>query len=207
MYDKIINFFENFDIKKDWLFIVFLIVFLTLIIYLLSIIIFTKRNDKFLSEFTNGKNNIRLFTIDFKKNQVYMVDKRNLKKKRIEELEWFYSGYTDEDAIKVKIWLAELIKSDRLVQNNLEVHIKLNNSKKPIFSVLTCTSIDYENQIAHFESHLFPEIKQKRFYKDFTEKIISENEIANLYKSNKHRYSHLYFVRIFKKDSLSEVSS
>ena len=26
MYDKIINFFENFDIKKDWLFIVFLIV-------------------------------------------------------------------------------------------------------------------------------------------------------------------------------------
>lgn len=203
MVDKLIDFFENFDIKKDWLFVVFIIVLLTLIIYFFFIIIFTKKNEKYLANFTNGKNNIRLFKIDFKNNKVYMVDKRDLKTKRIETLEWFYSGYTDEDALKVKIWLSELIKKDRSVQKNIEVHIKLKNHKRPIFSVLTCTSFDYKKQIAHFESHLFPNIKQKRFYKDFTEKIKTIEEISKIYNTNKRRHSHLYFIRIFPKDSLS----
>lgn len=190
----------NLNHNQQIALLVIFIFTILLTFYFIHISLINRKNKRYLHSFTSGKNNLRLFTINFKDETVYVVDKKNFKGKKKESYRWFFNSFTKEDSIRVRVWLNELIKKDRSVQNNLEVHVLLNG-KTPVFSVLNCTGIDYDNHIIHIESRLFPEIKNRRFnyhYKD--EKINTYNELAQKYQASKNEKSNIYLIRIFPSD-------
>ena len=191
----------SFDINKDYPFLLIVILFLSLLIFFIYIFAFNKKNKNDLSYITSGKNNIRLFTIHYEKKYVYVVDKKDFKGKRKESFEWFYNGFSNEDSLRVKVWIDEMIRKDKSLKTNLEVYVNIKRSKTPIFSVLSCTGIDYENKVIHLESHLFPEIKgNKNNNQAKDDQIISFNGLSNYYYSLKNEKVNLYLIRIFSKD-------
>lgn len=189
------------DWNKYWPFIAIGALALLILIYLIYVIIHSHVSRKFISNFAHRKNNIRLFTVYYLDKYVYVVDKMNFKGKRKESLEWFYDSFIDEDKIRVKVWISELVKQDHQVQESLDAHIVIRKIKSPIFSVLTCTGIDYEKGIIHLESHLFPEIRNRYLnYRSRNEKIGQYNELSGFYNSLKREKANVYLVRIFPKD-------
>ncbi|MDD7735442.1 MAG: hypothetical protein PT941_01510 [Bacillales bacterium] len=191
----------KFDIKEDYPFLLIVILTLSLIIFFIYIFAFNHKNKKDLSYITSGKNNIRLFTIHYEEKYVYVVDKKDFKGKREESFEWFYNGFANEDAIRVKVWIDEMIRKDKALKNNLEVYVNIKRNKNPIFSVLTCTGIDYENKVIHLESHLFPEIKGIKINSQSKDdQIKNYNSLSNYYYSLKNEKVNLYFIRVFSKE-------
>ena len=191
----------SFDINKDYPFLFIAILFLSLLVFFIYIFAFNKKNKNDLSYITSGKNKIRIFTIHYEKKYVDVVDKKDFKGKRKESFEWFYNGFSNEDSLRVKVWIDEMIRKDKSLKTNLEVYVNIKRSKTPIFSVLSCTGIDYENKVIHLESHLFPEIKGNRNNNQAKDdQIISFNGLSNYYYSLKNEKVNLYLIRIFSKD-------
>ena len=155
------------------------------------------KHKKAINSFTSGKNNLRLFTIDYKNETIYVVDKKNFKTRRRETFKWFYNSFSNEDSIRVKVWINELIKEDKKVKDNLEVQVSIGGKQK-IFSVITCTGIDRENNIIHLESHLFSNIKNTRFNRrDKNSKIFNYHDLSSIYHSSKNEKFNVYLIRVF----------
>lgn len=195
-------FSNTVNLTKEQLFpLVLIVVFaLVLILFFINILLLSSKNKKTLKNFVSGKNNLRLFTINYKDQTVYVVDKKDFKNRRIEDFRWFFNSFTKEDSIRVKVWVNELIRDDRKVKDNLEAQVLIGKNQK-IFSVLTCTGIDRENSILHIESHLFPEIKNRRLNRSIKESHISSyRDLSSIYHQSKNEKFNVYLIRLFSLD-------
>ena len=134
-------FSNTVNLTKEQLFpLVLIVVFaLVLILFFINILLLSSKNKKTLKNFVSGKNNLRLFTINYKDQTVYVVDKKDFKNRRIEDFRWFFNSFTKEDSIRVKVWVNELIRDDRKVKDNLEAQVLIGKNQK-IFSVLAVES-------------------------------------------------------------------
>lgn len=195
----------NFNIKRDWPFALLFLLLLLLIIYFICVMKLTKKNKKAIKESTSGKNNIRLFTLYYKENYIYVVDKKNFKGKKKESFDWFYKSFTKEDQIKVKIWINEIIENDKSFINSISVHTKINTFKKAIFSVLSCTSYDLDSGIIHIESHLFPNISTKKIYNKKIS-IISKKEITSIFLSLKQENINIFLISLYIKNEKNRIN-
>ena len=170
---------------------------IVLLIFCIHSLFIGSKHKKALKSFTSGKNNLRLFAIDYKNESIYVVDKKNFKAKRRESFKWFYNSFSNEDSIRVKVWINELIKGDKKVKDNLEVQVSLGGKQK-IFSVITCTGIDRENSIIHLESHLFSNIKNSRLNRSSKNaKIFNYHDLSSIYHSSKNEKFNVYLIRVF----------
>ena len=198
---------HSVDDRNQVIFCIIVLLAICLIGFFIFIFILGHKNKKKLSSFSSGKNNIRLFTLNYEESSVYVVDKKNFKQKRKMDFDWFFESYPREDTLRTKIWLSELINNDRLVNDSIEVHVLIGKQKEPMFSVLTCTSIDTKKKIIHLESHLFPKIVSvKATNKKIDDKIMSYNYLSNTYHQEKHEKFNVYFLHLFIKndDSISD---
>lgn len=191
-----------FLLKFEYLFnsnpyIIYIIIFTAflLLCYLIYILVFSKNNFVKLKSYSNGKNNIRLFTIHYLEEYAYVVDKKNFKGKRKESLNWFFSNFTNEDAIKTKIWINEIIKGDRLTSDTLEVFVYVNKQSAPTYSIFSCTRVDREKGIIHLESRLFSNLKFNKLYPKYN----SDNLKYLENKFNKFHLNqvNLYYITLF----------
>ena len=203
----ILNLMINLSVDKIIPLVIIIAFSLLLILYLFYIFILSIKNEETLRKFTLGKSNLRLFTIYCKDKYVYVVDKKNFKNRRKEEFKWFFNSFTKEDSIRVKVWMNELIKADRNVKDCLEVQVVIGKNQK-MFSLLTCTGIDKENLILHMESHLFPEIKNRRLNKSIKEGHISSyQDLSNIYHLSKNERFNVYVILLFSLDQASNKKS
>ena len=207
--DKIKEFFTDFSIEKLFelltekyvvIFIVMLLIFIGLIIFTLL----TIREKKLKQVCTYEDNNVRYFSIHFENDYVYSVDKRNLSRKRKERLSWFYNCFSSSDRLRVTFWLNELIKKDHSVPHHLEVTTKVKNVKHPVFTVIDVTHINYENQIIHLESRLFPTIKKEKKTKNSKTSIIYYTEMSKLLLEYEDNPRTLFLIRLSSIDSLEK---
>lgn len=194
-------------ISKYWLFVIFLLFFFILCIYFIYTMSLSKKNKSYLKDLTSGKNNMRIFTIHYLENFIYVVDKKNFKGKKKQTFKWFYNSFTNEDSLRVKVWINEIIRNDRSVKNNLEVHTLIKKSRTPIFSILTCTGIDRKSGLIHIESHLFPRIRKNRIIYKEDNSIISYNEMINLIDKSKKGKLNLFLIKLFTIDSSKKKNS
>lgn len=207
--DKIKEFFTDFSIEKlfelltEW----HVIIFIVMILLLISLIIFTLvtiREKKLKQVCTYEDNNVRYFSIHYENNYVYAVDKRNLTLKRKERLSWFYNCFSPSDRYRVTFWLTELMKKDHSVPHHLEVTTKVKNVKHPVFTVIDVTHINYEEQIIHLESRLFPTIKREKKTKNSKSSIIYYTEMPKLLLEHEDNPRTLFLIRLSSIDSIEK---
>lgn len=143
-----------------------------------------------------GKNNIRIFSINYKDDLVYVVDKRNLKTKREKSLEWFYDSVISSDKDKLRKWIEELKNENHKVPHNLEIHVYINSLRTQVFSIFEVDYINYEKGIIHLESHLFPNINKIKKDKNSKIFIKSEEGMPSLFNLNRDHVT-VYNIRLF----------
>lgn len=199
----------HFVFATDWPIFALLMVFLILIIFAICYVIYYKRTTKTLESLKSGKSNTRFYTIYYNENKVYVVDKHIMKDKRFITLEEFYRSISDDEYIKVKMWLTELIYKDKLMQDSLDVTVKLKSDKTPIFGVLSCTSIDYNTNIAHVECKLFPEYKKRLQSNVSTEKVfeLSDKELQDYFENTQRNLTSMYVIRLYSEESRGHPST
>lgn len=200
--DIVINY-----LPKYWPFLAIVPLFIALVLFFIHIYNLSSHNKKYLRELTSGKNNIRFFTIHYRENFIYVVDKKDFKGKKKQTFKWFYNSFVDEDSVKVKVWINELIKNDYKAQETLEVHTRVGKNKNPLFSLLACTGIDRELGIIHLESHLYSNIKSKRITKEKKLPILTNSELCSYYESLKKEKVNLYLIKLFIIDSNKKFNS
>lgn len=180
---------------------IIIILAITLFAFFIHSYFINSKHKKAIKSFTSGKNNLRLFTIDYKNESIYVVDKKNFKTRRRENFKWFYNSFSNEDSIRVKVWINELIKGDKKVKDNLEVQVSLGGKQK-IFSVITCTGIDRENSIIHLESHLFQNIKNTKYNNGGkNSKIFNYHDLSSIYHSSRNEKFNVYLIRVFSSEN------
>ena len=165
--DQIKEFFKDFSFDRlfELLGNTYVIVFALMFLLLIGLIIFcclTIREKKLKQIVVYEDNNVRYFSIHYGRDYVYSVDKRHLNKKRKENLEWFYNCFAPGEKVRLEVWLNELMKKDHTAPNHLEVSTKVKGNKSLIFTVIDVTHINYEKQIIHLESRLFPSIQKTK---------------------------------------------
>ncbi|MBE6143219.1 MAG: hypothetical protein E7177_04460 [Erysipelotrichaceae bacterium] len=210
--DKIKDFFENITFEKllnlftKWYVVMFLIMFIILITILILTCIFI-RTKKLRQIVTYEDNNVRYFSIHFDKNYVYSVDKRNLSKKRKENLEWFYNCFSPGEKVRLQVWLNELVKVDHTAPNHLEVTTKVKNVKQPIFTVIDVTHINYEDKIIHLESRLFPTIKKNKRRKNSKTNIVYYTEMPKILLDYEDNPRTLFLIRLSSLDTVEKENT
>ena len=163
--EQIKDFFKDFTFKKllELLGNTYVIIFSLMLLLLIGLLIFiclTIRTKKLKQVVSYEDNNVRYFSIHYDRDYVYSVDKRNLNKKRKENIEWFYSCFAPGEKVRLEVWLNELMKENHTAPNHLEVSTKVKGNKSLIFTVIDVTHINYEKKIIHLESRLFPSIQK-----------------------------------------------
>ena len=210
--DKIKDFFKNFTFEKllnlltEWHVVLFLVMFIILITILVLTCIFI-RTKKLRQIVTYEDNNVRYFSIHFDKNYVYSVDKRNLSKKRKENLEWFYNCFSPGEKVRLQVWLNELVKVDHTAPNHLEVTTKVKNVKQPIFTVVDVTHINYKDKIIHLESRLFPTIKKNKRTKNSKTNIVYYTEMPKILLDYEDNPRTLFLIRLSSLDTVEKENT
>lgn len=206
--DKIREFFKDFTFDKllklltDTYVIIFLCMFILLIvIFVLTCLLI--RTKKLKQICTYEDNNVRFFTIYYDKDYVYSVDKRNLSSKRKENIEWFYNCFDPGEKLRLKVWLAELMKEDHTAPNHLEVSTKVKNIKFPVFTVIDVTHINYEQKIIHLQSRLFPTIKKTR-RKNTRNNVVYYTDMPKLLLDFEDNPRTLFLIRLSNLDTLDK---
>jgi hypothetical protein len=199
----------TFVLESDWPILGIAVLFLFLLIFGVSYLIHYKNVVKVIKNFKSGKSNIRFYTIYYNENKVYVVDKHIMKDKRYITLEEFYHSISEEEYVKVKMWLTELIYKDKSMQDSLDVTVKLKNEKNPIFGVLTCTSIDYNTKIAHVECKLFPEYKKNYQPSPALDKIVelNDSQLQDYLETSQRGLTAMYVIRLYSEDSRGHPST
>ena len=210
--DKIKDFFNDLTFEKllslltEWHVVLFLIMFIILIVVLVLTCIFI-RTKKLRQIVTYEDNNVRYFSIHFDKNYVYSVDKRNLSKKRKENLEWFYNCFSPGEKVRLQVWLNELVKVDHTAPNHLEVTTKVKNVKQPIFTVVDVTHINYKDKIIHLESRLFPTIKKNKRSKNSKTNIVYYTEMPKILLDYEDNPRTLFLIRLSSLDTVEKENT
>ena len=199
----------TFNLSIHWPLLILVILFVIVLSFGLGILIYNKKVNSTIKNFKSGKSNTRFYTIYFNENKVYVVDKRNLTNKRIFTLEEFYHSISDEEYIKVKMWMTELLYKDKSMQDSLDVQVRLNKDNSLIFGVLTCTSIDYEKKIAHVECKLFPEYRRTYLgtsNSSFNPEL-QESELKNYFNLSDKNMTTMYVIRLYSKENLGHSNT
>ena len=200
---------ELFISKNKYLVYMLIILVFLLFFYLLYIILFSRKNNTKVKFYLSGKNNIRLFAIYYKEDYIYVVDKKNFKGKKRENLDWFYNSLIKEDAIKANIWINEIIKNDKLNNEALPVQVIIKKQKKPIYSIMNCTSVDRNKGVIHIESRLFPNFKiSKNHLLKLSEKQKKYSRLSKIYEEKKDAKNKckLYYIRLFNSNGMVKTS-
>ena len=210
--DKIKEFFNDFTFEKllslltKWYVVLFLIMFIILIVVLVLTCIFI-RTKKLKQIVTYEDNNVRYFSIHYDKNYVYSVDKRNLSKRKKENLEWFYNCFSPGEKLRIMVWLNELMKKDHIAPNHLEVTTKVKNIKHPVFTVIDVTHINYEDKIIHLESRLFPTIKKFKKKKNSKTNIVYYTEMPKILLEYEDNPRTLFLIRLSNLDTVEKENN
>ena len=211
--DQIKDFLKNFSFDRlfELLGNTYVIIFALMFLLLIGLIIFcclTIREKKLKQIVVYEDNNVRYFSIHYGRDFVYSVDKRNLNKKRKENLEWFYNCFAPGEKVRLEVWLNELMKKDHTAPNHLEVSTKVKGNKSLIFTVIDVTHINYEKQIIHLESRLFPSIqKTKRKNKNSKRNVVYYTEMPKILLDYEDNPRTLFLIRLSYLDTLEKESN
>ena len=208
--EQIKEFFKDFTFKKllELLGNTYVIIFSLMLLLLIGLLIFiclTIRTKKLKQVVSYEDNNVRYFSIHYDRDYVYSVDKRNLNKKRKENIEWFYSCFAPGEKVRLEVWLNELMKENHTAPNHLEVSTKVKGNKSLIFTVIDVTYINYEKKIIHLESRLFPSIqKLKRKNKNSKRNIVYYTEMPKILLDFEDNPRTLLLIRLSNLDTLEK---
>lgn len=211
--EQIKEFFKDFTFKKllELLGNTYVIIFSLMLLLLIGLLIFiclTIRTKKLKQVVSYEDNNVRYFSIHYDRDYVYSVDKRNLNKKRKENIEWFYSCFAPGEKVRLEVWLNELMKENHTAPNHLEVSTKVKGNKSLIFTVIDVTYINYEKKIIHLESRLFPSIqKLKRKNKNSKRNIVYYTEMPKILLDFEDNPRTLFLIRLSNLDTLEKESN
>ena len=210
---EIIDFFKNMTWEKflsllsKWYVIVFLLCFLTILVFfIITLSLNRKKDHKVMMQ--KNLNIVRLFSIHYKENYVYSIDKFDFRRKRKESLDWFYNSFTPQDKLRVVVWLSELQKEDHKVPHHLELHVKVKNIKQPIFCVISVSSINYEEGIIHIESRLFPNIKKNsRSKKKHIDTITHYKDLPDVLALHPLSPKSVFLIKLYSTNELDDEQS
>ena len=211
--EQIKEFFKDFTVGKllELLGNTYVIIFILMFLLLVGLIIFSclyHRTKKLKQIVSYEDNNVRYFSIHYGRDYVYSVDKRNLKHKRKENIEWFYNCFSPGEKVRLEVWLNELMKEEHTAPNHLEVTTKVKGNKSLIFTVIDVTHINYEKKIIHLESRLFPSIqKTKKKQKNSKRNVVYYTEMPKIMLEYEDNPRTLFLIRLSNSDTLEKESN
>lgn len=210
--EQIKEFLKDFTFRKliELLGINYVIIFGVMFLLLIFLIFYSIHHihTKKLKQIVSYEdNNVRYFSIHYDQDYVYSVDKRNLNKKRKENLEWFYSCFAPGEKVRLEVWINELMKENHTAPNHLEVTTKVKGNKTLIFTVIDVTYINYEKKIIHLESRLFPSIVKRKKNKNSKRNILYYTDMPKVLLDYEDNPRTLFLIRLSNLDTLEKESN
>lgn len=100
--------------------------------------------------------NVRFYSFDYSANLISYFDRKDIKRKITQSIDYFYKQFPSDDVENVKNWLANNINDSDKASEYLETKVYLRRNKEIASSLFELTSINRTKKIVHFESHLLP---------------------------------------------------
>ena len=167
-----------FDFTDTTFLIFFIIItlvlcFLTFLI--ISIVVSSTRDRKYVERMLAESTTLRIYIIDVKNNSVVYFNRSDLKDKRQSDMNAFYSHFHINDIDKIKNWIFSICTDYRTADKYIEADVLVNHGKYTYFSLLKLLKYDPNEGIIHLESFIL--------------KYITPNNAPNKKKNKKALYT------------------
>ena len=139
-------------------FVIFTVLVLLVLVFLLfiviSLIVSTRRDYRYIERMKAESTTLRIFIIDVKKNSVIYFNRSDLRNKKEIDLNSFYSHFHTNDIDKIKSWIYSICTDYKTADKYLEADVLVNHGKMTYFSLLKLLKYDPNEGVIHLESFI-----------------------------------------------------
>jgi len=189
----------NINTTGDMIFYLIVAFILVLIVLLVAYFLSNRYDQHNTTLVHNQSNSVRVFVIDFNKNEVRYFNQSNLRYQRVMSIDDFYHQFHANDSKKVQNWIISVLDPLAEAPHYLEADVLVNRDKKSYFSLLEVKKVDRATNVVHLESYILRySIPKSRSSSKGKKAIVMEDQMQVLLTDSKNKQKGAtYVVRFF----------
>ena len=174
--------------------------FLTFLV--VSFILSSGRDYKYIERMKAESTTLRIFIIDVKKNSVVYFNRSDLRNKHQIDLNSFYSHFHTNDVDKIKSWIFAICTDYKTADKYLEADVLVNHGRTTYFSLLKLLKYDPNEGVIHIESFILKYITpnnapNKKKKKALITGVVKRSTMESLIVKEKSLKGFTYAIRFY----------